>query len=420
MDHSPKGRDIAPLHGDAGTIVSRGNEVTTLGEQMVSSAAMLKDIADGASGQKGLAVEKLQEVVGDCYEELKLAGERYKPTGPVLVTYGNVVAEVQPLIKTAVQNCEADWNTYQSKRGAIWDAQTAHYPGSPLIDDPSVPDPADARKEAVADAQGLADSAYGDWESEARIFDTHYDTWEAAFDKAAEDIGDATEGGIQDSKWDDLDGFVAGALEVLKWVGLALAVLGVIIGGPFIAALAAIVAIATLLLTLYSFSRGNSSVLDLVLAVVGVIPFGSLGKLFNGNKLGFADDMLGGLLTSGGRANIVGDLRAMGSGFNAGFAFASGGNVSKFFSGLNGGRANWMSRAGDGFDNIMSRFMTGSSADALADPNFIGSAIDGMDGLSIFSGTLVTHLGRIDQITGISGMIDSPSLSEPLWGTPTR
>lgn len=420
MDSSPQGRDIGLLDGNAGAIVSRGNAITTLGDQMISSAAMLKSIADGASGQEGLAVDKLQEVVGDCHEELKLAGERYQPTGPVLVTYGNVVAEVQPLIKTAVENCEEDWKTYQSKQSAVWSAQTAYYPVAPVAEGEEAVDPGESRKDAVDDAQGLADTAYSDWKAEATVFDTHYETWEGAFNEAAEKIGSANSGGIEDSTWDDIDGFVAGALEVLKWVGLALTVLGIIIGGPFIAALAAIVGIATLLLTIYSFSRGNSSVLDLVLSVVGVIPFGSLGKLFSGNKLGFLDDMAGGLITSGGRANILGDFRAMGSGFNAGFAFGQGNSLQRFFGGLNGGRANWMSHNGDGMGNILSRLFTGRSADELADPNFLGNAQHGMDGLSIFTGTLVTNLGRIDQVVGITSRIESPTLDQPLFGTPTR
>lgn len=420
MDNSPQGREITTLDGDAETIVARGNNITTLGEQMISSAAMLERIADGASGQKGLAVDKLQDVVGDCYEELKLAGKRYGPTGPVLVTYGNVLAEVQPLIRTAVENCESDWKTYETKQSAIWDAQFAYYPTAPVGDTEGPESPADLRQEAVEDAQGLATSAHEDWEAEARTFDTHYDTWEAAFDRAAGDIGVATSGGIKDSRWDNLDGFVAGALKVLGWVGLILAILSVIIAGPFLAAIAAIVAIATLLLTLYSFARGNSSGLDLGLAVVGVIPFGSLGKLFSGNKMGFVDDMAGGLLTSGGRANIGGDFRAMSSGFNSGSAFAQGGGLHKFFSGLNGGRANWMSHNGGGVENGLFRLFTGRSADDFANPNLAGNAQLGMDGLSIFGGTVMTQLGWVDRMVDFTGRIESPSLETPLFGSPTR
>lgn len=394
MESSPQGREIRTLDGNAGAIISRGNEITTLGEQMISSAAMLKDIADGASGQKGLAVDKLKEVVGDCHEELSLAGERYKPTGPVLVTYGNVVSEVQPLIKTAVHNCEADWKTYQSKQNAIFDARIAHYPTPAPTEIAGGADPVDPRKEAVDDAQGLAEAAYGDWSSEARIFDSHYDTWEAAFNKAAEEIGEATDGGIKDSKWDDLDGFVAGALEVLKWVGLALAVLGVIIGGPFIAAIAAIAAIATLILTIYSFARGNSSGWDLAFAIVGVIPFGSMGKLFSGNKAGFFHDMAGGLTSTAGRADIVGDFAAMGQGFSSGFAGQTG-NLAKVFHGFKGGVANWASRDGAGLSNMMTRLFMGKTADELFDPATIGSAAHGLDGLSITLGTWQTQLGLV-------------------------
>ncbi|MBH0008878.1 MULTISPECIES: hypothetical protein [unclassified Salinibacterium] len=421
MEASPQGREITTLDGDAGAIVSRAKDITTLGGQMISSAAILKDIADGAAGQQGLAFDKLQEVVGDCYEELKLAGERYRPTGWVLKDYGTVVAEVQPLIKRAVENCETEWAAYRSRSNELGLAQMP-------VDTPTVfvlpgeasPDTEQARQEGIDTARSLANSAYDEWASEAQAFDAYYETWETAFNQAAELIGDATEGGIQDSNWDDLDGAVAGALEVLKWVGIALAVLGVIVGGPFIAALAAIVAIATLLLTIYAFSRGNASVLDLVLAGVSVVPFGSLGKLFGGNKLGFVDDMAGGLLTSGGRANIVGDFRAINSGFNAGFGFAQGGVAKQVFGGLRGSFANWATHNGSGLGNVMSRFMAGISSDALENPNFIGSAVDGMDGLSLFSGAFVTHLSRADQILGLSPRIESPSLAEPLWGTPTR
>lgn len=417
MDSSPKGRDITTVEGNADTIVARGNDITTLGDQMISSAAMLKDIADGASGQRGLAVDELQEVVGDCHAELKLAGERYKPTGPVLVYYGNVLAEVQPLIKTAVENCEAHWGTYQSKQGAVWDAQYAYYPAPPASDGEDADDPDDLREDAVADAQGLADSAYGDWKADAQTFDTHYDTWVDAFDWAAEEIGDANSGGIEDSTWDDLDGFVAGALEVLKWVGLALAVLGVIIGGPFLAALAAIAAIATLLLTLYSFARGNSTVLDLVFAVVGVIPFGSLGKLFNGNKLGFLDDMTGGLRTAAGRSNIFGEVGDIFHGITTGY-----GRAGSFLPGLlrggRGGALAWMGPNGMGAGNIISRLFTGQNMNHFSQ--------DGLGAVSILGsvwgdGMLKTVFGIPDSLFDLHNTwFPTPELSTPLFGTPKR
>lgn len=404
MEHSPRGRAIEPLTGDASPIISRGNAITDLGERMITSAALLKTIADGASGQKGLAVDKLQEVVGDCYEELDLAGQRYKPTGPVLVTYGHALSDLQPKISSAVSNCETDWETYLSQRGAASSAK----PGFRL---PDLTEPSDEVKQArqdadddYADAQGAADAAYEAWKTEAEAFDTHYDTWEDAFDKAAGDIGDATDGGISDSKWDDLDGFVAGALEVLKWVGLALAVLAIIIGGPFIAALAAIVAIATLLLTIYSFARGNSSGVDLAFAIIGVIPFGSMGKLFSGNKMGFLDDMAGGLGSTAGRADIVADLGSLRGGFMAGFG-QSGNVASRLASGLANGVGDWAVHNGSGV-NIISRLFTGQNMDFFGDPDIGGARI-------LYA---VWHDGMYGNLYGITDTI--AGATNTLWHSP--
>lgn len=417
MDASPKGRHITTLDGDPSTIISRGNAITELGEQMITSAALLKSIADGASGQKGLAVEKLQEVVGDCHAELKLAGERYKPSGPVLATYGQVVSDLQPLIRTAVNNCEAEWQRVQTKRNAVWSAQSDFYP-APADDAPdSAKTPAEQRKEAVGDAQDAADDAYDDWKDDAAAFDTHYDTWEAAFNLAASSLTEANDGKIKDTTWDDLDGFVAGALEVLKWVGLGLAILGVIIGGPFIAALAAIAAIATLLLTLYSFARGNSTVGDLVFAVIGVIPFGSLGKLFGGNKFGFFDDMAGGLLTKGGWKSAFGEAGNVGKAFYTGASRATG-----FFPsasrGFKGAYLQWAGPNGMGAGNMISRLFTGQNMN-----HFDNAALNG---LSIVGG--IWGDGFTKTVFGIpDGPLDlhnqwfpSPSLDEPLIGSPKR
>ena len=363
MDNSPKGREIEKLEGEPGPIISRGNDITELGQQMKASAALLEKIADGADGQNGLAVEKLQEVVGDVFEELKKAADRYEPTGPVLVTYGEALAELKPLISTAVADCQEEWHEYESKRSAVGNAWLTPLTPPPADPEPNPAEPYDpfkARDEAVDAAQGAADAQYEKWKDEARVFDGYYDDWEDAFEKAARDIGKATEGNISDSKWDDLDGFVAGALEVLKWVGLAVAVLGIIIGGPFLAALGAIIGIATLLLTIYSFSRGNSSGWDLAFAIVGVIPFGSMGKLFSGQKMAFLDDMAGGLLTSGGRSAITGELAGIAHGITTGFA-RGGGGLPGLIRGLRGGTLAWAGPNGMGAGNIISRLFTGQN-----------------------------------------------------------
>lgn len=420
MEQSPKGRDIELLTGEADPIISRGNQITSLGEQMISSAAVLKSIADGASGQKGLAVDKLKEVVGQSYEELELAGKRYKPTGPVLVRYGTVLAEVQPKIKTAVTVCETEWENYLQKSGGVSEAALAYYPPpAPAADGATPEDPDKERNDATQAAQQAADAAKEQWRAEAKVFDTHYDTWEDAFDQAAADIGDATDGGISDSRWDDLDGFVAAALTVLQYVGLALAVLGILIGGPIIAALAAIVAIATLLLTIYSFSRGNSTLTDLVFAVIGVIPFGSLGKTLNGSKAAaFMDGLTGGLSNSVGRAAIRGE------GGNIIYGIATGASRADGFlpSVLRGGRGGFLAWAGPngmGTGNVLSRLFTGQNM------NYFNQG--GLSGVNVISA--VVGDGQVKNLFGIPDSIGNglhndwfPSfeLDTPRVGSPKR
>lgn len=331
MDQSPKGRDIEKLTGDGAAIIARGKQITTLGDQMISAAALLKKLADGATGQKGLAVDKLQDKVGESYDELKKAGERYQPTGPVLVAYGEAVSSAKPSIAAAVSNCEDLWATYQAKLGAADDAD----PGMRLPDLTAT----DAEKTqrakedaAFADAKAAATTAYNNWKEEAEVFDSRYDTWEDAFEKAADGVGKATEGNISDGFWDNMDGFVAGVLKVLSIVGIILAIVAIVIGGPILAALVAIVAVATLALTIYQKVRGDASWGDLALAVVGVIPIGKLGVLFKG---GSTFSSLG-ALAKGSPLNVAASMRTVSGGMRAVFA---------------GGRSGFR-RAGGGFAGV--------------------------------------------------------------------
>jgi hypothetical protein len=374
MDSSPKGREIEELCGDGAAISKRGYKIEALGQQMIDSASKLESIADGASGQKGLAVEKLKEVIADSYKELKLAGEHYKPNGKPLYTYGAAVSELQPKIKAIVSDLHDDWHTYTTRSAAV---PTAIPSGTEPSDDGSAKEKAEKEQK---EAQGLADSAYAAWKEDAETFDGYYDTWEEAFNKAVNDINDATKGDIKDSFWDDLDGFVAAALTVLKWVGLALALACIIIGGPILAAIAAVVALATLALTIYSYCRGNSTLTDLIFAVVGVIPFGSLGKLATaGKRLEFLQDIAGGI----GKGEILGQGRGILSAARGAFT-TGGGGASGLLAAFKSGGSNFLHFDGLGAGNIISRLFTGKSMAGLEEAGADGTA---STALNILGGT---------------------------------
>ncbi|GAB6856314.1 hypothetical protein JCM13591A_04190 [Microbacterium xylanilyticum] len=283
MEKSPKGRQIGELIGSPRTISDRGDAIEKLGNKMIESATFLQSLADQASGQKGEAIKKLQEVVGDTYKQLKLAGELYQPTGPVLKAYGETLGQVQPRLNAAARECVTRWAAFDGADGYMPGARPTY--GAPKEGTPE----ATANTEADADKKQKHDAFL----EEARVFDSEYDTWETAFDTAVNGITQATSGKIKDGFWDDVDGFVAGALEVLKVVGIIVGIAAIIIGGPILAAIAVAVGLLTLIGTAYQFSRGDANGWDLALAIVGVIPFGSAGKLFQaGKRLDFLGDIV--------------------------------------------------------------------------------------------------------------------------------
>ncbi|ROR65991.1 hypothetical protein [Agrococcus jenensis] len=315
MEHSPKGRRIERVEGKPGRIQTRGLEIEQLGQMMIDSATVLQSLADGTDGLKGKAADTLRQGVGDVHGTLKEAGELYRPTGPVVYDYGVALATDQPAIDGHVARCETLWEAYVSLPGSLEPRGTGGW------FEPEADSPEAAEQAAEDEAKRLA---YAAWETEAKGFDDDYDSWESAFEKATDRVGDVLAGKIKDSFWDDLDGFVAGALQVLKWVGIALAIAALVIGGPIVAALAAIVAVATLVLTLYQYSRKDADLLDVGIAAIGVLPIGSLGKLAKGKDglKGIADDTLGGLLTGPGRSALRTEVsQVIGSG-RAAYAFS--------------------------------------------------------------------------------------------------
>ena len=189
----------------------------------------------------------------------------------------------------------------------------------------------------------------------AKRFDNDYDHWEAAFDAAAGDIDDTLAGKIEDSFWDDLDGFVAGLVKVLQVAGMILAVAALIIGGPIVAAIAAVVAVLTLVLTIYQYVRNDAGKLDLALAIVGVIPFGSVGKLAQGKAgvMPFVADIAGGAFKPSTYAAAAQQMRTI----SMASSFGGGG-----LSGLRSGAgALWQLNNPEGFGTIMTRLLTGKT-----------------------------------------------------------
>lgn len=344
---SPLGRTIDYVEGDPAHIVARGRAIETLGTAMQTSATTLEQVKNGADGQQGLAVEKLREVVGETYGLLRQAGELYEPTGPVLVAYGEVLAEVQPKIKTHVDSCVELWATYDALPGDVEPRGTGGW-FEPEDDSP------EAEQQADEDAAKLV--AYEAWETEAGYWDADYDTWETAFDTAEQGIGDVLEGKVKDGFWDDVDGFVAGLQTFLSWAGLVVGILALIFAGPILALIGGIIGLVALGLTIYQKVRGDAGWLQLGLAIVAVIPFGKLGKVFTG-KFSFVDDMFGGVFGSKAWTEAGSQVSELGYAYLFHGRGATGllGSLRQFATGNNA----------NGFADVMTRLITGKDVKAF-------------------------------------------------------
>lgn len=266
MDRSPAGRDIECVKGTPETISARGAAIGALGQQMIDSATVLEQIATRSTAQQGKSIDQLIETIGDAYKQLKEAGELYKPVGPLLLAYGDTLAEVKPKIDTHAGTCEDLWNIYDGLPGKVEPRSTG-----------GLFQPDEGSLEADTQAQEDADkkAAFEAWETEAGDFDADYDTWEQAFDDAVSGITDEMSGKIADG-WTQ---WLANIKNVLSWAGFVLGIAAIIIGGPIIGALAAIVAGLTLIVVVIQFARGEATWVDLTLAIIDVIPVGKIGGI---------------------------------------------------------------------------------------------------------------------------------------------
>ncbi|MGN7860800.1 putative T7SS-secreted protein [Microbacterium sp. 22303] len=282
-----KGHEVAVIEGDASAISDRGTTITTLATQMTTAAQTLQDIKSGKLVGKGYAMDKIKDVVGDVHGDLDEAGRRYKPAGKTLTDYAGVLATVQSQMKTIVSDCETSEKALAT---AQTDADQANHAlalhATAVADHPPTPDQEASSKKtgdtlsgAATSAQSTLATAGKEHDHNLHRFDTAYDTWSDAYDDAVNGLGDANKIG-KDSRWENIAGVLAVISEWVSWIGLAIAVLGLIIGGPFFAIAALVVGVIALALTVALMFDGRKGWGDLAWAIVGVLPIGKLGQGF--------------------------------------------------------------------------------------------------------------------------------------------
>lgn len=280
-----RGRDVEVVAGDAAAISTRGSQITELGESMVEAASTLEGIKDGTIVGRGYAMDKIKEVIDDVHKDLDEAGRRYTPAGSTLSAYATALAQVQSRMQTVVADCESSLTALQTAQSNAADASAAlssHNTNTrlnPPEEDAAAANTAAGQElaSAASGAQSALSTASSDHDDNLAAFDAEYDTWHEAYETAVSGLTDANDIG-KDSTWEDIAGVLAVVAEWVSWVGLAIAVLGLIIGGPFFAIAALVVGVIALALTVALMFDGRKGWGDLAWAIVGVLPIGKLGQ----------------------------------------------------------------------------------------------------------------------------------------------
>lgn len=294
-----RGRDVEVVEGDAVTIADRGSQIAELGNSMITAAATLKGIEDGSIDGEGYAMDKIKDEIGDVHKDLDEAGRRYKPAGTTLSNYATALETAQNRMRTIVADCELSQTALQTAQTNAADAAEALQAHNTSVRlNPPEPEEASANTQAgtnLANAASGASSSLAIAETthtdNLDAFDGEYDTWHTAYESAVSGLTNANEIG-EDSRWENVAGVLAVISEWVGWIGLAIAVLGLIIGGPFFAIAALVVGVIALALTVSLMFDGRKGWGDLAWSIVGILPVGKLGKIFSG-KAKFAEEFIG-------------------------------------------------------------------------------------------------------------------------------
>ena len=352
MPSSPDGHIIEVVRGDADEVSTRGTQITDLGNAMAEAWQLISRLVDDGAEMEGAAIDKVREIAGDVSGDLDKASALYLAVGPHISRYGTELQDAQNAMSPLVLRLERLWDEYYRLSRDADTAQGA-VPWREPDDDAEQAD-RDAYDDAVDNAQaaqGLADSKKDEWDAAAGTYDTEWDTWHLAFTTAAREIKDGVTGKIEDSWRDDMKGLLDFLADVLAVAGIILAVLAIVIGGPIIGALAAIVAIATLVVQISKVAIGDADWVSFTFAIIGIVPFiGPAAKFLRGGNImtQLSDDFV--RLTGQGAGGVKNWLTGLNALKGSGFWGGVGKFTTEFLSGKNADE--WAGMGARGIDAI--------------------------------------------------------------------
>lgn len=408
-----EGHPVEVVSGRPGEIRARGEDIHELGTSMQEAATTLRGLKDGTIVGVGGSVDKIKETVGDVVGDLDEAGRRYEPAGTVLKDYASALETAQTHMRTIVSDCEdslAALGRAETAASTAADALTAH--NQSVRDNPPARDQADSStatgetlSSEATGAQNALGAAQREHDGNLSRFETEYDSWEHAYNKAVGDLENANKIG-EDSTWEDIAGVLAVISEWVGWIGLALAVLGLIIGGPFFAIAALVVGVIALALTVALMFDGRKGWGDLAWAIVGILPVGKLGKVFGagkGNMISkFGDEFVNQF------RNPIQQMRGLRSFADSGIEYGSRG-FREYYSGVAGLRRHGVNPVTGFIDGATERLLFGPGRSfSVAFHQSVDSA-----------GPYFQNILKESLPKGLQSAADAPTFStwEAMWNT---
>jgi hypothetical protein len=269
LDH-----DDDPVPAEASGLDAVIRHYKAIAEMMTTQAALLKKIGEGdESLLKGESADAIREKAGESHERLGAAAGRYEDVHVALKEYQPALETARSETQTALTDAEAAADKQRGAEG-MPDPVSADRPDdAPPLTDSEKQDSKD-RTNAIAGAKADLDAAKA--KCQAAL-----DTLQAAADRAAAKIKENWgDDGLGHSGW---EAFLHKALkwivEILGWIGMALAILAMLVPGlQFLATLALGVAIVGLLGSTVLAIAGESSWVNVIFGVLGVLTLG-MGKV---------------------------------------------------------------------------------------------------------------------------------------------
>ncbi|MGO1393055.1 hypothetical protein [Agrococcus casei] len=277
---SLRGNPVMELKGDPWATETIGQQMKDIGEKMTEASRFMNRLRSNTDAMQGKAIEKLRDNVDDSTALLGPAGELYEGVGEALRLYGDTVSGFQTAMNSYARDTIDKYNTFMSLPGSVPNVCTPYdQPGART----STADPGSDAAELEAAQDEAKGRAYTAFTEAGALYDEKYDSWWEAWDTAQRTIGNEFTDELKDGFWE----FLSELRDILGWVALAVGILALIVGGPFVA-IAFVIGAAMLAISLVRLFEPGANFWErlglVALDALAILPLGKLGMLFGPNR----------------------------------------------------------------------------------------------------------------------------------------